>query len=191
MGEQITRHYFLALELSDELKKWLRQKQRVLQSIIGEKTYRTWTDQADFHITLAFFGKLTDVEKTTLIDKINQLSPLKSFIIKIGDIGYFGNDHEPRVLWMRAAKNQDIERLLKQINQQMGALNLPIDQRAFCPHVTLAKKATNKWLTDDGWSELAANFVDSFHEKISAMVLYRVQMLHIPRYQCVERFKLE
>ncbi|MBM7542977.1 RNA 2',3'-cyclic phosphodiesterase [Amphibacillus cookii] len=191
MEEQISKHYFLALELSAELKKWLKQKQSMLQSIIGEKTYKTWTDQADFHITLAFFGELTDVEKTTLVHKISQISQLKSFVIKIGDIGYFGHGNQPRVLWMRAAKNQDITRLLKQIHQQMESLNLPIDQRVFCPHITLAKKATHKWLTDDGWSELAANFVDSFQERISTMVLYRVQMQHIPRYQCVERFKLE
>lgn len=95
-----------------------------------------WTDPADWHLTLAFFGDVPEDRRralsATLADVAARTGPVR---LRLAGGGHF----ESRVLW--AAIGGDVEglRALSQATRE-GAetANVEFDSRPFRPHLTLA-----------------------------------------------------
>ncbi|SFM09469.1 2'-5' RNA ligase [Gracilibacillus orientalis] len=178
------KHYFIAVEIDTETKKWLYQLQQTLKN---DFYYKNWVDKNDFHITLHFFGA---IERSTLNHVANQLEQLdpKAFTAEIGGLSTFGSANKPRVLWIGVENKPALVQLHHEIQQIVGQY-VPIDKRAFTPHITLAKK----WASEQ---QLQHNTIlnQPTGEKylhVNKVVIYEIHPEKKQKYQIWRQFELK
>ncbi len=92
------------------------------------------TDQ--FHITLQFLGD--DIESAdTVIDALKSVQ-FKPFEIEMGDAMPFGNQDNPRGVWIECKINDSLQKLSDDIQKAMKLLGF-ISDFPFKPHITLGR----------------------------------------------------
>ena len=130
---------FIAIPVSDAGIRALVEAVRGLEPEIGRHV--RWVRPEGIHLTLKFMG---DIQITTA-EKILEILPTVTagfgpFRVAIKGLGVFPNLRRPRVLW--AGLDGDIEILSElqlAVDEAVGKLGLPKEQRAFSPHLTLGR----------------------------------------------------
>lgn len=181
-------HYFFAIPLPAETKKWLYDKQLKLKVQKGI-AYHNWTTIEDFHITLAFLGHISVETKEKLINSIEQVR-IPPFELSIGGLGWFGLDSRPRVLWIGVEKLPALLMLQKQIVGIAEQNGFKQDSRAYHPHITLAKKWRTGELEEKQLKEFETMISEQWKVKVDQFILYKINTDLTPRYQIVNKFKL-
>jgi len=130
---------FIAIPVSDEGIQALEETVRGLEPEIGRHV--RWVRPEGIHLTLKFMG---DIQVKTAEDILEALprvtAGFSAFDLAITGLGVFPNQRRPRVLW--AGLNGDLEALaaLQQaVDDAVGRLGLPKEQRPFSPHLTLGR----------------------------------------------------
>ncbi|WP_051920359.1 RNA 2',3'-cyclic phosphodiesterase [Thermodesulfobacterium hydrogeniphilum] len=136
---------FLAIDLPEELKKKLYELSKI-EPPEGLKI--KWVERPNFHITLKFFGSISE----KLLEKIfkaseKALKEESSFKLVIDKIGYFPEKGNPRVVWIGLKLENDqllnIHKILEKIFKKM---KISDRKEKFHPHITLfrVKKLSDK-----------------------------------------------
>ena len=98
-----------------------------------------WVTRAQLHITLRFLGEQT----RETIEQVKQaLIPVRfePFELELSYAGTFPNRERPRVLWLTGQKGKaELTALAESVNRAIDAVGLPREERAFKPHLTLAR----------------------------------------------------
>jgi 2'-5' RNA ligase len=98
-----------------------------------------WVRLAGVHVTLKFLGEVV-LEKMASIQAallaVNTPSPIE---INFRNVGFFPNEHRPRVLWVGIEAAPALVKLAADIDAAMLPLGFPREERAFTPHLTLAR----------------------------------------------------
>lgn len=116
---------FLALRLPAEVVGSL---DRALDGPREEHPDLRWIPPERWHLTLAFFGEVPDVDVPALQARIaKRTAGCGTMQLRLSSAGRFGD----RVLWMGV--DGDTERL-KEV-----ATRVAVDQRAYRPHLTVAR----------------------------------------------------
>ena len=129
---------------------------------------------ANFHITLAFLGQVSDVQLESLIQQSEALTSTPGFGLSLDHLGYWP---KPKALWLGC---QQIAKQHVQLADQLTKIGLrsaiEIQKREYIPHLTLVRKCAENPPT--ALIEPAFCFnVDEFHlfESISTAngVIYK------------------
>jgi RNA 2',3'-cyclic 3'-phosphodiesterase len=113
-----------------------------------------WSDPALLHVTLAFLGERPDAELPSL-ESIGRAAAEQSSTgrLRIGHAGQFGARRAPRVLFV--SLDGDLDALLHlqaNLERDLRAAGYPLEDRAFKPHVTLARRRqTARGGAPPGW----------------------------------------
>ncbi|MBI2020417.1 RNA 2',3'-cyclic phosphodiesterase [Candidatus Daviesbacteria bacterium] len=130
--------FFVALEIPEENKKQFQQIQINLQNLLPKIRL---TDLEKIHLTLAFIGEQPDHLKDNLASVIKQAAyGIPNFEVTPAYIDGFPNIHHPQNLWVGV--KGDIDKILlirERVKDGLEILHLPVDERRFIPHVTIAK----------------------------------------------------
>ncbi|WP_163581679.1 RNA 2',3'-cyclic phosphodiesterase [Gracilibacillus saliphilus] len=179
-----TRHYFIAVEIDYETKKWLYQIQQRLKT---DFHYKSWVDQNDFHITLHFFGAIDRTMLNRVADQLQQLDN-RAFTVKIAGLSTFGSVNKPRVLWVGVEKHPSLVQLHQDIKQIVGKY-VQIDKRPFTPHITLAKK----WASEQQLQNKAILNQPTGEKQlhINKVVIYEIHSEKKQKYQIWQQFELK
>ncbi len=126
---------FLAIDLPSDLKKELFKLSKLT---LPEGLKVKWVEEANFHLTLHFFGNLPE----TLIEKISKggqriFESISPFTLNIDEVGIFPVGGNPRVLWIGL---KDQSNILKEIDKKLRELlkKLKLEKKEkFHPHITL------------------------------------------------------
>ncbi|MCJ8014391.1 RNA 2',3'-cyclic phosphodiesterase [Paenibacillus sp. KQZ6P-2] len=130
---------FIAVKLSGELKskleKWRKEQQPTL-------SFKKWAHREDYHITIQFLG---DVNPTLVPDISKKLqetaSQLNPFVLGLGEVGVFGTESSPRVLWAGVIDhNHMLIRLQEAVTHAMEDFGFVKESRPYRPHITIARK---------------------------------------------------
>lgn len=92
---------------------------------------------ANLHITLLFLGNVNPETESALINNAHSMSfpPLS---IPLNQLTYWA---KPQILCLTSSHpNQALQTLAGQLRAMATALDITLDNRAYVPHVTLAKK---------------------------------------------------
>lgn len=130
--------FFIALEIPSENSPQFQAIQHRLSTLIPQAKI---TNFDKIHLTLAFLGEQNDnlVPDLTKIleESAKDISP---FEVTPAYIDGFPNLHNPNILWVGV--KGDIDKVLQireRIKDELASLKLPVDERRFIPHITIAK----------------------------------------------------
>lgn len=129
---------FIAVDLDAPTRAALaRLLRRLARSLPSARVVAPET----LHVTLAFLGELDDERLTEASEAARIAAPgARPFYLAPGQIGVFGPDHAPRVIWValggQVARLRALQRALA---HELEARNFPLEARPFSPHLTLAR----------------------------------------------------
>ena len=122
---------FVAIPLPNSLRL-------LLTSMQGGVPGARWVRPENMHLTLRFIG---DVENGIADDLDATLSALHAppFELALSGVGHFGKAKAARILWTGVGPSGALDHLQSKIEAAITRAGLPLEQRRFTPHVTLAR----------------------------------------------------
>jgi len=126
---------FIGIDLDDAIRLRIA---RFLEGVSGFAPEARWVRPESLHITLKFIGE----QKPEQVAEIGQrLRKIQSEPIEIGLSGYgfFPTAKAPRVFWVGIQAGTVLANLASQIDEAVSELGVPREERAFSPHLTLAR----------------------------------------------------
>lgn len=178
---------FLALSLPPDVREDLNIFQQGLRLQLPQVS---WVRPENIHVTVKFFGPIMPAVVDQLFEALRDLgSQVSPFSLKIQGVGVFPHLRSPRVLW--AGLTGSVDRLIAlhgQIQLLLEPLGFPVEEKAFHPHVTLARIKSD-WpkagtaLTTGGVLE-SEKVVSSF--RVDRIELFRSELSSTgPRYDAL------
>src|SRR5215831_529287 len=97
-----------------------------------------WSASANLHITTKFIGVWPEERLEELKVVLGSLPARPEIAVNIHKLGFFPNPHSPHVFWC-GIDAPGLEALAKDTDRATSALGIESEQRAFSPHLTLAR----------------------------------------------------
>jgi len=132
---------FIAINLSDEIKKQLVQFQKNWPDLPAR-----WLKKETLHITLGFLGNRNEKEVEKIFEAIKRVGDRhKPFSILLNKICYGpGTKIPPRLVWAEAEKSESFSKLKQDLDFFLKkVINFKLEKREVTPHITLAR--IKKW----------------------------------------------
>ena len=133
-----TKRLFIAAEFPTEVIDAVSQivKEQWSQQINGVK----WVNKNQYHLTLKFLGDTTIDQIPAITQVCQQITTIDlSFPLEISGFGVFPNQQKPTVLWAGITDAESLIQYQKQLDKALNQLNIPLERRAYSPHLTLAR----------------------------------------------------
>jgi 2'-5' RNA ligase len=141
---------FIALDLADDVRERIT---RFVEGVAGFAPDARWVKPESLHVTLKFIGE----QPEPAVDQIKQA--LSAIVASGSDIqfrgyGFFPTAKSPRVFWIGMEADPQLAALAAAIDDKTATLGVPKEDRAFSPHLTLARGAGGSgappWRKGDG-----------------------------------------
>ncbi|MBV8810285.1 MAG: RNA 2',3'-cyclic phosphodiesterase [Acidobacteriaceae bacterium] len=126
---------FTAIDLPAEV---LLRLERLLAALRSEALIK-WSPLDNLHITTKFIGEWQERRLDELDAALAGVGPREPFSLELKDLGWFPNERSPRVLWAGVHGGQWLEELARATEERLVPLGIPREERAFSPHLTLAR----------------------------------------------------
>jgi 2'-5' RNA ligase len=127
---------FIAIDLPPEIRNELARWQTTLRALC---TDARWTRPEGIHLTLKFLGEITDKQVGLVTEALAGLGAFQRFSVEIKSFGFFPDSRRPRVFWAGVAAPPDLAQFARRVDDAMEKVGFPREQRAFSPHLTLAR----------------------------------------------------
>jgi len=98
-----------------------------------------WIPPANLHLTTKFIGEWPDHRLDELRAALAGLPPLAPLEIAVRRVGFFPHPHHPRVFWCGIEAPPELASLARATEDALAALGRKREDRAFSPHLTLAR----------------------------------------------------
>lgn len=158
MDTELTGRYFLAIELPEDVKKWLKRNHwKFLEKFQKEKTVPTH----QWHLTLAFLGKIPKSKEATLFELFEKWTLKNALDLTLKGFGAFPNVTQSKILYAKITDNSgELEEFREKMAYDLQTNEIPFDQKDFIPHLTLARLRFPKNLTKslEGTEKVSINF---------------------------------
>lgn len=130
--------FFIALEIP---RKNLAEFQSIQESLHTLIPQAKLTALDKIHLTLAFLGEQIADLKPQLVRVIEAaVSDIVPFEVTPAYLDGFPTIHHPQVLWVGVKGDIDKIFLIREgIKDELQLLHLPVDERRFIPHISIAK----------------------------------------------------
>lgn len=140
MSHDEPRRLFIAVELPPNVVKTIEQVQNDLKGAILGRGAK-WVSPDSTHLTLKFLGDVPAQHIDKIIAGMQEAANgFSTFFLTIEGLGCFPNTKNPRVLWLGLTGNvRGLSALQASIESQIAPMGYPTEDRAFHPHLTLAR----------------------------------------------------
>ncbi len=147
-----------------------------------------WSEPAQWHITLQFYGELSAIETACLTNALREV-PLQDVEVSLPRLGLFPSKG---ILFVAVELTGGLQQLEASIAQQSSTCGLVAESRPFRPHITLARsrnKTGVRTLEKLGSPSLPA--LAPIHWRAEEIVLYSSELLATgAEYTALARFPL-
>jgi RNA 2',3'-cyclic 3'-phosphodiesterase len=128
---------FLAIELEPNARTALVDAIAPLRA--AAPTVR-WTPDAQLHLTLRFLGEQPPDVADRVGEGVGRVARAHlAFPIEIAGLGAFPDRRRPRVVWAGVAREPRLELLYHDVEVACVDAGVPVEGRAFRPHVTIGR----------------------------------------------------
>lgn len=140
MTQPRTWRLFVAIELPAEALSRLNEFQHQFQQDTELAGLR-WARPEGIHLTLKFLGETPAARQKDIEGALERATAgVPPFETRLGKLGKFGSRTTPRVLWIDVGGDiEALNRLQSQVERELAQLRYPPENRAFSPHLTLAR----------------------------------------------------
>lgn len=132
---------FIAIHLPDHIASILEQRQQSLrQHQTDLQNALCWTPKRQFHLTLAFLGKVERASLPSVIETLETASKVLSpQSLQLGKCGLFCRRGIPTVIWSEVQINQEFHDWRQKLCENLQLLCPNLDNKEFHPHLTLGR----------------------------------------------------
>jgi RNA 2',3'-cyclic 3'-phosphodiesterase len=128
-----------------------------------------WTNQAQMHLTLGFFGDVPDDIEGGLRERLNAID-FGAFFLPITGVGTFSAKGAPKIVWIGVGKaHPHLFQIHKRVQEAALAAGIEPELRPWHPHITIARcrgvsaQALRKFLQSNAEFDTGMIRVDAFH----------------------------
>ena len=110
----------------------------LLLGAMGGISGARWQTEDQIHLTLRFVG---EVDRHRAEDVAAALAGIHHprFEVAINGIGAFDRRGQPETVWAGVTPHEPLKTLHKKVDQAMARVGIEPEQRAYLPHITLAR----------------------------------------------------
>ena len=126
---------FIALDIDDEIRGRIV---RFVEGVSGFAPDARWARPESLHVTLKFIGEQPEpmVEE---IKRALRTIEASTVALQFRGYGFFPTAKAPRVFWVGIEAGTELATLAAMVDQQTARLGILKEERAFSPHLTLAR----------------------------------------------------
>lgn len=178
---------FLAVKPSDAA---LAELERAIAQVRGPfaQLPLRWVGVEKLHVTLRFFGSVAS-DAPAKIDAVCSAAcaGTRSFTLTFAGAGAFPNARRASVLWAGVSDGAaELSALAERVNPALDALGFEREERAFRPHLTLARSKVPQRLT----AAIEALSGLTVSTPVNELHLVRSHLGAKARYEVVGRYRL-
>jgi len=141
---------FVAIDLDREIRDKIA---RFLEGVRPFAPDARWVSAESLHVTLKFVGEQKPEQVESIKQQLGQTHG-EAIEIRFSGYGFFPTPRSPRVFWIGIQAGPELGRLADRIDAATAELGVPREERAFSPHLTLARggggSGSPKWRKADG-----------------------------------------
>jgi 2'-5' RNA ligase len=129
---------FIAIEIPEEIKRGISGVQEQLRKSGADAA---WTRPEGIHLTLKFLGEVPESKIPEIMAALRSAAGgMGAIRLEVKGAGAFPNSKNPRVLWLGVRGDVDrLSALHASVEGTMVTLGFDPEERAFSPHLTLAR----------------------------------------------------
>ena len=99
----------------------------------------SWSRAENLHVTTKFIGEWPE-ERLDEMKRALVATPASGPIeIAVRGLGWFPNERRPRVFWAGIDGGEPLQSLAHATEQAVAQLGVPVEERPYSPHLTLAR----------------------------------------------------
>jgi 2'-5' RNA ligase len=158
----MTKRLFVAIDLPEATRRLLADLDPHIRGV-------RWIDPVQMHLTLAFFGDVTDDITLTLCEKLSAIESGAFFLPVIG-VGTFSAKGAPKIIWIGVGKaHPHLFQIYKRVLEAALAAGLEPELCPWHPHITIARcrdvapQSLRKFLQSNEDFDAGMIRVDAFH----------------------------
>lgn len=129
---------FTAIDLPSEM---LLRLERLLAVLRGEALVK-WSPLDNLHVTTKFIGSWPNDRLDELQTALGEVDLPAPFPIELQGLEWFPNPRFPRVLFLGVKGGEPMTALARRIEERLALLGIPLEEREYSPHLTLARIKT-------------------------------------------------
>lgn len=132
---------FVALEIPANVRQELASLIANLRAATGQsaKNRPKWVRPENVHLTLKFIGEVAQDKIAAIRSALAGLPSGEAIQLEFRNLGFFPSERRPRVLWVGMEGSARLQTLAADVENTLEHLGIPREQRAFQPHLTLAR----------------------------------------------------
>jgi RNA 2',3'-cyclic 3'-phosphodiesterase len=158
----MSKRLFVAIDLPESTRKLLAALDPHIRGVC-------WTDSAQMHLTLGFFGDVPDEIDLALREKLGAIE-FGAFFLPIVGVGTFSARGAPKIIWIGVGKaHPHLFQIHKRVQEAALTAGIEPDLRAWHPHVTIARcrdvsaQSLRKFLQLNAEFDAGMVHVEDFH----------------------------
>ena len=166
----MTRRLFVAIDLPESTRKLLADLDPRIRGV-------RWTDSAEMHLTLGFYGDVPDDIDLTLRDRLTAIQ-FGAFFLPIAGVGAFSAKGAPKIIWIGVGNaHPHLFQIHKRVQEAALAAGLEPELRPWHPHITIARcrdvsaQSLRKFLHTNAEFDAGMIHVESFYLYSSKLML--------------------
>ena len=183
---------FCAFELPEVLRARIHEHAKRVREVVPEAG-ASWSRPENIHLTMKFFGNVDPAQVPAISAAaarvVKEFSPIR---IEVGKTGVFPRPSRPQVLWIGIDDpSGNLAKLHKQLEDEFAREGLEKEDRAFRPHLTIARIRKPHDTARLAQTHLETNF-NSVELTLDDLVLFRSELsTKGSRYTSISRHRLE
>jgi 2'-5' RNA ligase len=131
---------FCAFELPETLRRSIRDHARRVREAVPEAA-ASWSRPENIHLTMKFFGNVDQARVASISEAAARV--VKEFSLlefEVGKTGVFPRPSRPQVLWIGVNDSSGaLAKLQQRLEDEFALEGFPKENRAFRPHLTIAR----------------------------------------------------
>ena len=176
MSQRSEWRVFCAIELPDAVRSRLENYIRQLRKAVPDAT-ASWSRVENIHLTLKFFGnvEVNRIEKIAAAAE-RVVREFSTFQIGIGETGVFPRPSRPQVLWIGVADpSGQLSAMQEKFENECAAEGFPTENRAYKPHLTIARLRKPEGTTQLAEAHLQMKF-EPIEVAVNEIVIFRSEL---------------
>lgn len=126
---------FIALDIDDSIREHIS---RFVEGVRNFAPDARWVKPESLHVTLKFIGEQPDAAVEKMKQALADVSA-STIAIQFCGYGFFPTPKSARVFWIGMEAGPPLAALAAAIDNKMASLGIAKEDRAFSPHLTLAR----------------------------------------------------